>query len=185
MPIIGYSRSETAFSFVRTVAFSSSCRLVWLHWTLECLTCMMLSVCSSPFSLLSLYNIYGCVFLTYWFSIVIRIYAHYIIIITGFEIPSNLWYKAHLKRKWNCWSLRCSWSSACRLLLQLHLHSRLYNSMDWAKTTAIRDEKYSTLGIRWTYIRGLTVCIIIHCLELGHEITACGVFLVMFLSSYR
>ena len=26
----------------------------------------------------------------------------------------NLWYKSHLSRQSNCWSLRCSWNIACR-----------------------------------------------------------------------
>ena len=26
----------------------------------------------------------------------------------------SLWYKPQLSRQWNCWSLRCSWSIACR-----------------------------------------------------------------------
>ena len=30
------------------------------------------------------------------------------------EIPSNLLYKSHLHRQWNCWSLRCGWSIAWR-----------------------------------------------------------------------
>ena len=29
-------------------------------------------------------------------------------------VPSNLGYKAHLIGQWNRWSLRCSWSIACR-----------------------------------------------------------------------
>ena len=29
-------------------------------------------------------------------------------------VPSNLSYKTHLRRQQNCWSLRCSWSIACR-----------------------------------------------------------------------
>ena len=29
-------------------------------------------------------------------------------------IPPSLWYKTHLSRQLNCWSLRCSWSIACR-----------------------------------------------------------------------
>ena len=29
-------------------------------------------------------------------------------------IPSNLWYKRCLSRQWNCWSLRCRWSSTCQ-----------------------------------------------------------------------
>ena len=32
--------------------------------------------------------------------------------------------------------------------------------MDWAKTTARRDEKHLSLGIRCTYIRDFTVCIV-------------------------
>ena len=29
-------------------------------------------------------------------------------------IPSSLKYKSHFSRRFNCWSLRCSWSIACR-----------------------------------------------------------------------
>ena len=28
-------------------------------------------------------------------------------------LPSNIWYKSHICRQLNCWSLRCSWSIAC------------------------------------------------------------------------
>ena len=34
--------------------------------------------------------------------------------------PSNLLYMQHLRRQQTCWSLRCSWSIACPLLLHLH-----------------------------------------------------------------
>ena len=30
------------------------------------------------------------------------------------NLLSNLWYKPHLSRQYNCWSLRCSWSITCR-----------------------------------------------------------------------
>ena len=30
------------------------------------------------------------------------------------NILSSLWYKTHFSRQLNCWSLRCSWSIACR-----------------------------------------------------------------------
>ena len=30
------------------------------------------------------------------------------------HIASNLSYKLHLSRQYNCWSLRCSWSTACQ-----------------------------------------------------------------------
>ena len=30
------------------------------------------------------------------------------------RLPPNLWYKVRLNRQWNCWSLSCSWSIACR-----------------------------------------------------------------------
>ena len=33
---------------------------------------------------------------------------------TRFELPSDLEYKAHFGNQQNCWSLRCSWSNACR-----------------------------------------------------------------------
>ena len=29
-------------------------------------------------------------------------------------LPSSLQYKTHFSRQYNCWSLRCSWSIACR-----------------------------------------------------------------------
>ena len=32
------------------------------------------------------------------------------------EVPPKLWYKSHLIRQYICWSLRCSWSVACRVL---------------------------------------------------------------------
>ena len=32
----------------------------------------------------------------------------------SFSVPSSLWYKTHFSRQLNCWSLRCSWSIACR-----------------------------------------------------------------------
>ena len=31
-----------------------------------------------------------------------------------FRLPSSLQYKTHFSSQWNCWSLRCSWSIACR-----------------------------------------------------------------------
>ena len=31
-----------------------------------------------------------------------------------FDLPSSLYYKMHLSRQWHWWSLRCSWSIACR-----------------------------------------------------------------------
>ena len=30
------------------------------------------------------------------------------------QLPPNLQYKSHMNRQWNYWSLRCSWSIACR-----------------------------------------------------------------------
>ena len=29
------------------------------------------------------------------------------------NILSDVWYKVHLCRQWNCWSFRCSWSITC------------------------------------------------------------------------
>ena len=34
--------------------------------------------------------------------------------IQRYHMTSNLLYKSHLRRQYNCWSLRCSWSIACR-----------------------------------------------------------------------
>ena len=31
-----------------------------------------------------------------------------------YVLPSNLWFKTHLNRQYNCWSLRCNWSIADR-----------------------------------------------------------------------
>ena len=50
----------------------------------------------------------------------------------------NSWYKMHLSRQWDCWSLRClrcSWSIAC-------WRSNYLASIDCAKTIARRDEKH-------------------------------------------
>ena len=33
---------------------------------------------------------------------------------TNLSLPASLSYKSHLSRPLNCWSLRCSWSIACR-----------------------------------------------------------------------
>ena len=38
----------------------------------------------------------------------------YVISSVTIRLPSNLWYKTCLNWQWNCWSLRCSWSIACR-----------------------------------------------------------------------
>ena len=32
----------------------------------------------------------------------------------GMEVLSNLKYRIHLSRQWNCWSRRCIWSITCR-----------------------------------------------------------------------
>ena len=34
--------------------------------------------------------------------------------IVKFKLPSSVKYKPHLNKQFNCWSLRCSWSIACR-----------------------------------------------------------------------
>ena len=39
------------------------------------------------------------------------IFAHSII---HHHLSSNLWYKTHISKPHKCWSLRCSWSRACR-----------------------------------------------------------------------
>ena len=74
----------------------------------------------------------------------------------------SLIYKMHLSRQYNCWSLRCSWSIACRrcsyyiFMLRLTLQA----AIDCAKTTARWDEKYLgfvdlvhlILEIRWYFL---------------------------------
>ena len=45
--------------------------------------------------------------------------------IEPFELPSNLYYKEHLSRQQNCWSLITWHWYRLSVLLQLHLHSRL------------------------------------------------------------
>ena len=44
-----------------------------------------------------------------WRSQGINSYGH-----DGLDLPSSLQYKSHLSRQLHCWSLRCSWSIACR-----------------------------------------------------------------------
>ena len=39
---------------------------------------------------------------------------NHLLITRDLDIPSDLLYKSHLSRQLNCWSLRCSWSIACR-----------------------------------------------------------------------
>ena len=57
-------------------------------------------------------------------------------------------YKTHFSRLLNCWSLRCSWSIACRrcsnyiFILQWTLGFNI-----WTKITTSRDEKRLNFGI--------------------------------------
>ena len=42
-------------------------------------------------------------------------FIYWIILVNEINwVPSSLWYKMHFSRQLNCWSLRCSWSIACR-----------------------------------------------------------------------
>ena len=60
--------------------------------------------------------------------------------------------------QWNCRSLRCSWSITCRRCSNyVFILDLTPASLDWAMTTAIRDEKQLTLGIWASYIRDFTV----------------------------
>ena len=38
----------------------------------------------------------------------------YVFMFLTTKLPSSLFYKTHFSRQSNCWSLRCSWSIACR-----------------------------------------------------------------------
>ena len=78
------------------------------------------------------------------------------------------YYKSHLDRQWNCWSHWCSWSCSNYIFI-------LVLTMDWAHTTATRDEKHLGFGFfRATHIRGLTVPFqfspeqTVHLLHLSH-----------------
>ena len=42
-----------------------------------------------------------------------RVHSNYACLKMYSYLPSSLQYKTHFKRQLNCWSLRCSWSSAC------------------------------------------------------------------------
>ena len=64
------------------------------------------------------------------------------------DISSILWYMSHLSRQLNCWSLRCSWSIACRRCSNYIFISTSHRaSIDWTKTTARRYENQLSLGI--------------------------------------
>ena len=72
------------------------------------------------------------------------------------DLPSYLWYKTHLSRQLNSWSLRCSWSIACRRCSN-NICILDPASMNWAKTTARRDKNHLSLWIWWAFIRDFMV----------------------------
>ena len=78
---------------------------------------------------------------------------------TQFSLPSSLWYKTHFSKQLNCWSLRCSWSIACRrcsnYIFILHLTLGL-NLLRKDKMEAETRNIY-VFGFGAPYIRYFTV----------------------------
>ena len=99
------------------------------------------------------------------FSSSIQYHAPLDIVITALNskmnrhMPSNLWYKSHLSRQWNCWSFRCICSIACRrcsnyiFILDLTPgFNRLHKD-----NRKMRRDNISVLWFGAPFISGLTV----------------------------
>ena len=66
------------------------------------------------------------------------------------HVPSSLSYKTHFHRQLNCWSLRYSWSIACRRWPTISSFSTQHlASTDWVKTITRWDEKHLSSEIWW------------------------------------
>ena len=74
-------------------------------------------------------------------------------------LPSDLLYKMHLSRQYNCWLLKCSWSIACRrcsnyiFILNVTLG---FNGLG-RYNCKTRRESFKVLGLGAPYIRDFTV----------------------------
>ena len=76
------------------------------------------------------------------------------------DIPTNLYYKTHLCRQQNCWSLRCIWSSiTCRRCSNNIFIPDLTHGLHGFGLRQLQDEtrKIKVLGFGVAYIRNLTV----------------------------
>ena len=73
----------------------------------------------------------------------------------------------HLSRQWNCWSLTCSWSIACRRCSNYIFILNLNTWLQWIGQRQLQDEmrNINVWGLGATYIRELTVN---HISERGH-----------------
>ena len=66
------------------------------------------------------------------------------------ELPSNLEYKSHLKRQWNCKLLRCGWSEhRLSVLLRLRRHFRLNIWRQWIGHAQLQERETSSLSLYW------------------------------------
>ena len=75
---------------------------------------------------------------------------------------SNLWYKRHPSRQQTCWSLRCSWSIACRRCSNYIFILGLTTVNTWLQCIGQRQLQDETrnnmfLGLGAPYIRDVTV----------------------------
>ena len=85
-----------------------------------------------------------------------------------YNIPSNLQYKVHLIRQWNCWSLRCGWSIAYRRCFNYIFILDLtpgFNGLG-KENCKTRRETFTVLGFGASYMRGLTV---VYFLKIPHD----------------
>ena len=79
---------------------------------------------------------------------IIRLYIYiYIYVYIYIWTPSKLEYKPHLSRQYNCWSLRCSWSIACR---RCSFWTYQLASLDCVKTKCmVRREAFKLWDFVW------------------------------------
>ena len=71
------------------------------------------------------------------------------------NIPLNFFYKPQLYRQENCWSLRCSWSTASRRCPTTYSFSiQQLALIDWVKTIARQHETHLSFGIWWVLFWG-------------------------------
>ena len=116
------------------------------HWSLQThcyqswTNTMFLIQCNDVFKLTGCINIYVImicnVLLTKPGMLRLSLTWH----MTSLPQTSNIY--SYLNCQWNCWSLRCSWSSADILDLTLGfngLSKERLDSMDWAKTKETRN----------------------------------------------
>ena len=73
---------------------------------------------------------------------------YYILVGSSCCILSNLLYKMNFSRQYNCWSLRCSYSIACRHCSKyIFIHDLTHGFNGLSKDNSRRDEKHFSFGI--------------------------------------